>query len=259
MPKMTLLEMCQEILSSMDSDEINNVTDTPEAQQVAMCIRRAYFDMVARSDLPEHFDLFQLEASGDSNKPTLMTRPTTVDQLLWIKYDKRLDGSDPPHFDYVRYVEPTEFFHMMHMLNTDDTEVATFSYTGDSDTHAIPYRNDKAPDFWTSIDDSNIFFDSYDSDIDTTLQKSKTMCYGLCDVTFNLTSNSFTPDLDSQQFPLLVNEAKALAWAELKQAQHVKAEREAMKQRTRMHQNKRALPSKYGYGDFYNLPSYGRK
>lgn len=256
---MTLLEMTQEILSSLDSDEINNVTDTTEAQQVAMIIRRVYYDMVARSDMTEHFDLFQLTASGDSTKPTLMTRPDTVDKLLWIKYDKRLESADPPNFEYVRYCEPTDFFHMMHQLNTDDDEVAVMTYTGDGDTHSIPYRNDKAPDWWTSVDDSSIFFDSYDSSLDTTLQKSKTMCYGLVDVTFNLTTNSFTPDLDAQQFPLLVNEAKALAWAELKQSQHVKAEREAMKQRTRMQQNKRALPGKETYGDFYNLPNYGRK
>lgn len=259
MPKQTLLEMTQEILSSMDSDEINNVTDTTEAQQVAMIIRRVYYDMVARSDMKEHHDLFQLEASGDNAKPVLMTRPTTVDKLIWIKYDKKLESSDPSDFEFIKYMEPTEFLYMQHQLNTDDTYVDTMTYSGDSDTHVIPYRNDKAPDYWTSVDDSNIFFDSYDSSLDTTLQKSKTMCYGLVDATFNLSSNSFTPELDAQQFPLLVNEAKALAWAELKQAQHVKAEREAMKQRTRMNQNKRALPGKESYGDFYNLPNYGRK
>lgn len=256
MPTATLLELTQDVLASLDSDEVNSITDTTEAEQVARIIRRCYWNIVGRTSLDEHMDLFQLTASGDNAKPVLMIRPSTVEKLYWIKYDKRIESGDAPLFDYVQYKTPTEFFHMQHMLNTDDSWVDTMTYTGDGDTHTIPYRNDKAPDFWTSVDDNNIFFDSFDLELESTLQKTKTMCYGLIDTTFTL-SDSFVPDIDAQQFPLLLNDSISLAWAELKQAQHVKAEKEANKQRIAMHRNKTALPGREAYGT--NLPNYGRK
>ncbi len=52
--------------------------------------------------------------------------------------------------------------------------------------------------------------------MDTTLQTSKTLCYGQIIPTFTL-EDSFIPDLDDTQFPLLLNEAKAIAFVELKQ------------------------------------------
>ena len=37
--KMTLLEMVQNILSDMDSEEINSLSDSNEAEQVALVIK----------------------------------------------------------------------------------------------------------------------------------------------------------------------------------------------------------------------------
>src|SRR5689334_21608259 len=125
---MTLLEIVQEILSSLDSDELNSINDTPEAMQVAMVVRRAYLDIASRLNLPEHFDFFTLTASGDNDLPTIMYRPDTVSQLIWIKYDKRLEVGDPQEFEDVRYQEPGLFFDRMFMLNEDDD---------DTDSHTI--------------------------------------------------------------------------------------------------------------------------
>lgn len=38
----TLLEMVQDILSEMDSDEVNSINDTVEAEQVATIIKNCY-------------------------------------------------------------------------------------------------------------------------------------------------------------------------------------------------------------------------
>src|SRR5687768_864155 len=116
--KMTLLEIVQEILSSMDSDEVNSIEDTTEAMQVAMVVRRAYLDLRSRLNLPEHFDLFRLTASGDSDLPIIMYRPESVDQLLWLKYDKRLAADDPVDYCDIQYMPPTSFFDRMFMMNT---------------------------------------------------------------------------------------------------------------------------------------------
>lgn len=257
MTKQTLLELTQEVLSSLDGDEVNSISDTTESAQVATIVRRVYYDIISRSNLPEHFDLFELTASGDSLKPTLMYRPARVNQLIWIKYDKIMDGETAPNYQMVDYKDPTSFLAMMDSLNTDETDVASFTHTIEGDSITFNYRNDKAPDWWTSFDDYTFVFDSYDAEVDTTLQKNKTKCYGLVDVTWTH-NDAFTPDLDAQQFSLLVNEAKSLAWAELKQAQHMKAEQSARRQWIHLQQSKNALPAKRGEF-FSNLPNYGRR
>lgn len=256
--KFTLLEMTQEILSSMDSDEVNAIDDTPESLQVATIIRRCYLDIASRLNLNEHFDFFKLTASGDSSLPTVMYRPDSVDQLLWIKYDKKLAASDPSDFKDVRYLEPQVFLERMFGLNSSETNVSTSTLTIGADDYTLLYKTNSAPNYWTSVDDYTLLFDSYNSDLDTTLQNAKTHCYGLLNTSFTL-SDTFVPDLDSQQFSLLINDAKALAWAELKQATHARAERESKRQYVRALHNKRALPSNHAYGEYFNLPDYGRK
>ena len=57
--KYTLLEMTQDILSNMSSDEVNSISDTPESLQVATIIKQKYYDIVSRGDLPEH-NLYRL-------------------------------------------------------------------------------------------------------------------------------------------------------------------------------------------------------
>lgn len=255
---MTLLDIVQEILSSMDSDEVNSITDTTEAMQVAVVVRRAYLDLAHRLNLPEQFDLFRLTASGDNDLPTVMFRPASVDQLLWIKYDKRLEDDDPPSYKDITYMEPKTFFDRMHMMNEDDTVISSSAFPVDGVDFTILYFNDRHPNYWTSLDDYTILFDAHKLDIDTTLQSSKTQCYGLKNEDFEL-EDEYEPPLDGQQFSLLVNDAKALAWAELKQTSHDRAEREAKRQLIQTQKNKRALPGKHAYGDLPNLPNYGRK
>ncbi len=48
MAKMTLLEVVQEILSDMNSDNVNSINDTIEAQQVVQIAKRTYFNRWAR-------------------------------------------------------------------------------------------------------------------------------------------------------------------------------------------------------------------
>lgn len=86
--KLTLLEMVQSILSSMDSDEVNSIDDTIEAQQVAYVIKSVYNDISTFIDLPEQDKIFQLEPSGDPDKPTVMLIPANFGDLQWIKYNK---------------------------------------------------------------------------------------------------------------------------------------------------------------------------
>lgn len=243
----------------MDSDEVNSISDTTEAGQVAMVVRRVYLDICNRLNLNEHFDFFQLTASGDSTLPVVMYRPETIDQLIWIKYDKRTSVSDPVDFEDIKYMDLRQFMDRMYMHNTDESNVSSTSLSIGDDTVTLIYKTDRQPYYWTSYNDTTILFDSYYSTLDTTLQKSKTQCYGLISRTFDIYDDNYTPDLDAQQFSLLINEAKALAWAELKQMTHVRSERESKRQWTRTQRNKKALPGGEFTSAYDELPDYGRK
>lgn len=57
MPK-PLIEYVQDILSSMDSDEVNSISDTVESMQVATILKNCYEELVANIELPEEYTLF---------------------------------------------------------------------------------------------------------------------------------------------------------------------------------------------------------
>lgn len=247
--KLTLIELVQDILSKLDSDEVNSIGDTTEAMQVARCVRTAYFNILARADLPEHRNLFTLDASGDSTKPVLMTKPDNVASIDWIKYNTSDDTTD--EFNYVTVLPFQQFVDRTHMLAEDETNVDTMTHN----SHVYYFRNDKMPEFCTVVDDDTIIFDSYDNTEESTLQTSKTLCFGITVPTFNL-SDAYEPDIDEQQFPLLLNEATALAFFELKQMPHGKAEQEARRQ-WRTLQRTKSLARVPNYFD--QLPYFGRK
>lgn len=253
--KYTLLEMVQDVLSSSDGDEVNSITDTIEADQVARIIRACYFDIHSTS-MPEATTLYQLEASGNSAKPVMMTRPSDVHSLITLKYNKATEDDTDPQFVTLTPLSIEEFFDRTHMLNLSEDYVSSMTHTIDGDDFTFLYRTDKAPDWYTCIDDHTFFFDSIDTDVDTTLQKSKTWCLGEKETTF-LLEDSYEINLDERQHVWLLNEAKALAYQELKQQTHAYAEKTAKRQRIK------AQKTKYVNNDvgvYYNsLPIFGRR
>lgn len=249
--KLSLLELTQSILSSMDSDEVNSFSDTAESRQVAQVIRTAYFNIMARSNLPEHKNMFQLVSSGDVSTPVLMVRPDNVSKIEWIKYNKfMVDDLSEPAFSYVTIIPIQQFLDMMHQLNTDEVDVDTMTFN----TFSFTFRTDIAPTYCTIIDDRYIVFDSFDNEVDTTLQSSKTLCYGQIIPSFTF-EDDFIPELDEQQFPLLLNEAKSLAFFELKQMPHQKAEQESRRQWITLQRTKSLGPPT----NFEMLPDFGRR
>jgi len=251
---MTLLEIVQGILSSMDSDEVNSITDTTESAQVALLVKTTYYDIISRANLPEHETLFNLTPSTDNLKPTLMTVPSNINNVRWVKYNCMTGTDTVSDFRVISPVSIEEFLRIVQSYDTDDTSVGTMTLTIGTSTVVIPFYNDTAPSMYTTYDDYTILFNSYDSAVDTTLQQSKTLCFGQTGITWTHT-DSFVPDLDERQFSLLYNEAKSLAFAELKQTEHKKAEKVARRGWTSLMKTKDRVDV---LTDFQKLPNYGR-
>lgn len=355
MAEQTLLEMTQDVLSSLDSDEVNSISDTTESLQVATIIKNKYYDILTRGDLPAQEVLLQLTASGDATLPTLMYIPDGVTKIDWIKYfdsnpaDSQnvsqfgsyshgvntdiitsttwattsltsntiglgtktftvassslnitigqgamaiagtssmfgtvvsyvsttlvlnvtssigtgtfsawniasSDAQSVPGYKYVTGLPIDDFLDMINRFNPADSTVSSFTFTEGSNSFTFYYKNASQPSYYTVIENHYVIFDSYDVNFDDTLQSSKTLVLAEQVTPFQMV-DSFVPDMDDNQFPLLLNEAKALAYFELKQMPHIKAEQEIKRQWSAVQKTK-AKSNKPSHFD--QLANFGR-
>lgn len=250
----TLLEMVQLILAAMDSDEVNSISDTVESNQVSLLLKSVFYDLATELGLPEHDGLFELDASGDNTQPTLMTVPSNVVRVDRILYNNKTATDTYSNYVECCYVTFDEFLKRQTSLKSQTANVGEMSFTLNSETFEVMYWDDRFPTFFTSVDDYTILFDAYDSSLDTTLQKSKTLCYGSVYPTFSL-SDSFEPDLDPDQFSYYINRAKVRAFAELKQAPNQEAASETRNQKIRGQRSRRRVPN---LTEQQKLPNYGK-
>lgn len=256
MAKLTLLDMTQEILSNLSSDEVNSIGDTTESLQVANIIKQKYRDIVNRSGTPEHEQLIQLTPSNDSDKPVLMLVPENVKRIEWVKYYDDTDADvSSDSYRYVILLPVQQFVEMVNSFNPTETNVSSFVFTNGDTSFNLRYMDDRQPSYCAIIANRYVVFDSFDQTVDDTLQASKTMCYGQISPTFRM-EDDFIPDLDESAFSLLLNEAKALAFYELKQMPHVKAEQEIKRQWSSVSKNK-SVVNQPSYFD--SLPDFGRR
>lgn len=257
----TLLEMVKRVLASMDSDDVSSITDTAESVQVGLLIEGCFFDLVTEIGIPPHGDFFQLTESGSSSQPTLMTVPTEVIQYDWIKYNKQDAADTYANWTEIDYMPLDRFLEHVNSWRSETSNVGNQSVTVTSTdgTYTIDfmYRTDKHPDYYTSYDDSTVIFDSYDVSIDTSyLLKAKTQCWGRLVPSFTQ-ADAFVPELNPDQFSLLLNMAKKRAWEELKQMTNQDAAQHARRNMIRQRNTKRKTPWEQP-DPLMRTPRYGR-
>lgn len=247
MAKLTVLDIVQDILNSLDSDEVNSINDTIEATQVAQIVKTTYYNIIDGKDYQHLYQLFKPDTSGTVAAPTKVKLPQTVIDVRFVKYNKRASSDTKDRVENVIYKVPEDF---LNLLNARDSSASNITVI--SDVVSLNIKTDAAPTYYTSFDGEYLILDSYDSDVDTTIQNTKFQCYGRVRPTFTI-SDTFTPDLPEQMFSYLLNEAKATAFVDLKQTQNPKAEQHSLSQRRRMSQENWRLAGGIKF------PDYGRK
>lgn len=206
MAKTTLLELTQGILSVADGDEVNSISDTIESDQCARVIRDEYNIIADEFDLKMSETLTQLTATGAST-PIRMDRPEGFHSIETIWYDKRLLAGDDPNFEEIIFQDPETFLKSSMSLNASDTDVSTLTLTDSG--HTLNFRNNRAPTYWTILEGyDEIYFDSFDGDLETNLQASKSLVKGVQRPTLALT-DAAVPDLPENLMVLLRNRAQA--------------------------------------------------
>lgn len=249
MTKMSVLDMTQDILSDMNSDEVNSITDSVESMQVARIIQSSYFEMMGNKNWPHLKKLITLTSSGDADLPTHMKMPENIKELHSVEYNAIKDGETKIRWEPVTYITPDAFLRRVNDLNSDKTDVIEVT---DISGAKLLVVNDKKPEYYTSFDDEWVVFDSYDNTVDTTLQSSKTRCWITLAPTFVLDDN-FIPDIPVEAFPGLLAEAKSTCFTRLKQMPEGKSEQQARRQRTWLSRKS------FSAGSVMSFPDYGRK
>lgn len=251
--KLTVLGYTQNILSAMSSDAVNSIGDTEESTQVAEIVRTVFFNIISRAGMPEQRKPFQLDDSLSATEPNLMFIPEGVKSMEWLKY---YDADTAAlMYKYVTILPLQQFTDYVNGYNLSDTNVDTLSLTINSESFLFNYKDNIQPKYCTVLANHYVIFDSFNNAVDTTLQANKTMAYGALTPIFRMEDN-FIPDIDDAQVPLFLNEAKSLAFFELKQMPHTKAEQEAKRQWSSLQRDK-SIDNKPSAFD--QLPDFGRK
>lgn len=214
--KSTLLQVVQSILSDMDSEDVNAIADSVEAQQVASVVEDTYFNIIAARDIPEHNKLLPLISLGDNTRPTHFTYPARTKQLIRVDYN--IGTSSAPDYREIVYVEPLVFLDRM-----DETakKVTTVDQSAE-----LFVGNDKDPSYYTSFNDNHIIMDAYDASVEANLAANKTRAFCSIYPTFSQT-DSFEIDLDQTLMPLLLAEAKSACMSLFKGGSDPKIEQAA--------------------------------
>ena len=240
--------MVQEILNDIDSDEVESIDDTVEAEQVVSILKSTYYAMMSNRDWPHLRRSIQVSGLGDTTKPTHMKLQDGIKELCFINYNKVKNGETRKRYEEIEYLQPDHFLHKTNQRNNDDSDTVAVTDTGGIE---VLIKNDTPPTYYTSFDDEYLVFDSYDSAVDTTMQESKVQAMAYVMPEWN-SSDTFIPDLPENAFTALVEEAKSRASFRLKQVADQKAEQEAGRQNRWLARKARRVAGGIQY------PDYGR-
>ena len=255
--KRSLLDMTQQILSDMNSDQVNTVADTEESLKVANTIKTVYYEILGQRDWPWLMEVTSLEGVGDVTNPTKLRIPEEVCWIDWIKYNKQNpeapastsvgDGTEL-NFQPVWWLEPWDFCNLTYRLNSDIDEVTTIVENG----VRLLIENDKHPTYWTTFDDEFIIMNAFNKDFESTLEQTNNVVHAKRLPIWQMT-DTFIPDLPTHMFPLLIAEATSTAFMNIKQVANQKAEQQSRRQLLTM--QKRSWKTR---GQASNTPNYGR-
>lgn len=215
MEKMTLLQMTQNILSAMNSDEINSIADTVESQQVADEIQTTFRELYNNHDLGTFEGLVNLESPASTVTPHILTLPTNVQFIKWLKYrDYRNTSSDLTYKDLV-YLDPEVF--VKHIAEQVDPPSDVHVRLLATSPITYPIANDRAPRYYTIFENNqSIVFDAFDATYESYLTGSNSLAWATQYKTFTM-ADAFVPQIPASEFPHLLAEAKSACFINLKE------------------------------------------
>lgn len=243
--KSTYLEIVQQLLSELESDEVVTLNETVESELVTRLVKQVYFHIISGSDWPHLGRLLQLEVTTTDN---VLKFPSNLNKLSWIKYNKKKVTDLRERFTIIKKLEPLEFMNKVDARDNTKSNITPLIHNG----MTILLRNDKQPEYWTSFNDNEVIFDSFDSVVEAKLDALNTQVFGFI-VPSVTTDDLFVFDLPEDAFQYFINEARSFVFNVVKQIPFPKAEQMAQTQRRRLSKQREVGQS----GDL--SPNFGRR
>lgn len=253
--KYTLLDIVVDILNDMDSDFVSSINDTDEAIQVAQIVKTTYQAMMSNRDWYSNARALNITPYADNNLPTHTRIEDDVKEVISVYYDIRKSGETRLNYKPMNYLDPDAFLRFVNQRNSDDPNSIVVE---DPSGIKLIVSSNKAPQYYTSFDDTTIVFDSFDKLVDSTIQADKTQVRGYVISKFEM-QDDFIPDLADDAFIILIEESKSKAMFKLKQMQDIKAEQEVSRQNRWASQKNWRVNKKDIYPNDYGRGRYGSR
>ena len=224
MAKKTVLDIVQDTLSSMGSDNVNDIAETPEAAEVADIVESVFWQIIHSKDWPHLRRVLRPTSEADAARPTHMRIQDDVQRILHdtMYYNKVNTQGGDPDWSPVHYLELDQFLRLV-MQRSDSASSSEVQEVTDNAGFVFYVYNDRAPTYWTSVNDELLIFDSFDSTVDSVLQTNKAQVNAYVEPAFSK-SNGHTPDLPSKVFPYFIAEVKSTAALQIAQEPNAKQE-----------------------------------
>jgi len=249
MAKFSLLDIVQDVLNDIDSDEVNSIDDTVESAQVAQIVKSTYFAMMSSRNWPHLRKPIQLIPTTNLAQPTHMFVKDDIKELSFINYDTKRVGETRARYLPMIWMEPDDFLRMTNSYNSDADNVTIITDDSQLDINIF---NDRAPTKYTSFDDRTLIFNAFDSAVEANLESThvQAMAYVMPKWT---PADDFIPDLPDEAFSALMEESKSRASLKLRQVADQKSEQESRRQQKWLSRKARRVNN----GIIY--PNYGRR
>lgn len=245
--RMTVLQMVQDILSDMNSFEVNDINDTKESRQVAQIIESVYYTLHTYRYWPVDQRAVALEAGtfNGVTMPSALAIPEDVIDIGNIYYNKKA----------LKYCETEDFIDMVMKYNSDSDDVESYDVDGIN----LFCFNDQDPTYYTTMTlgqgttkQTFMVTDAYDKSVGAALFPSKSLLVGHISPDFTQ-SNTFIPTMPTEAFSYFLAEAKARCFSVIKQMENPSAIADARRLRSFLAVEKGVVQSRDSY------PNYGRK
>lgn len=135
----------------------------------------------------------------------------------------------------VEYLPVDEFVKMCNSRVTTSDDVVVTNYGPDN--VQITIVTDRPPTYWTSINDEYILFDSYDSEVESSILADKTQVFVDKSPSFTL-EDAHVINLPSNLMPYLERQVESYCMAVIKQQPNPKSEQLERRLRVRQQRNK---------------------
>lgn len=245
---MTLLGMVQDIMSDMNSFNVNNIHEHQESRQIVDIIESTFYTITTYRYWPAHHRTIRLEGAphGVSLLPPVLVVPEKIIDLTDLYYDGRK----------LKYESNENFLqYSMHLSASGGDNVEEYDLEGTP----LAFMNNRNPSMFTIMNKGTgvdmtmyVITDACNTSESDTLLQSKSLALGQIAPEFKK-ENTFVPELPNEAFPYFLAEAKARAFLAIKGVENPAAMADARRLKSRLAVEKGVVQSKDNY------PDYGRK